>query len=39
MILRIRDIPELMDLTEQHRQQVISQVERTVSWNVRCPGT
>lgn len=35
MILRIRDIPELMDLTEQHRQQVISQVERTVSWNVR----
>ncbi len=32
MILRTRDIPELTELTEEHRQQVISQVERMVFW-------
>ncbi len=32
MILRSRDIPGLGDLTDEHRQQIISQVESMVFW-------
>ena len=32
MFLRTRDIPDLENLTDQHRQQIISQVESMVFW-------